>query len=152
MSWLIDRFQDFNEKASIISNDKVYTYKEFFDEVQGFIESFKGKIKKSEVVAILGDYSFENIALLLALYQNKNIIVPITSTKENEINKRLKEANVDKVIKIGDKVSIKILPFLKKHQFIQKLQQENKSGLILFSSGSTGHPKAMIRNFDNLVD
>ena len=35
---------------------------------------------------------------------------------------------------------------------IETLQNENSSGLILFSSGSTGKPKAMIHNFDNLIN
>ena len=39
-----------------------------------------------------------------------------------------------------------------KHQMIQDLQEKNNSGLILFSSGSTAKPKAMIHNFDNLVE
>ena len=43
------------------------------------------------MVAILGDHSFENIALLFALYQNKNIIVPITSEIQHEIQEKIKD-------------------------------------------------------------
>ena len=99
MNWLIDSFKIFDSKIAIIHNDKKYTYKDLADKIQEFLNDFKDRVKEGEVVAILGDYSFENIALLLALYLNKNIIVPITSTKENEIKKRLKEANCDKTIK-----------------------------------------------------
>ena len=153
MNWLIDNFKNFDKKIAIIHNDKKYTYKELLEKIQEFLNDFKGRIKQGEVIAILGNYSFENIALLLALYLNKNIIVPITSTKENEIKERLKEAYCDKTIKIEDLgFRVEDLEFKEKHQLIKNLQVKNHSGLILFSSGSTGKPKAMIHDFDNLVE
>lgn len=38
------------------------------------------------------------------------------------------------------------------YALIENLRKSNHSGLILFSSGSTGIPKAMIHNLDNLID
>ena len=153
MSWLIDNFKRFDKKIAIIYNNKKYTYKDLLDKIEEYLDYFKDKVKRGEVVAILGDYSFENIALLLALYLNKNIIAPITSTKESEIKERLQEANCDKKLKIdNEKLIIENLNCKTKHQLIKNLQNKNNSGLILFSSGSTGKPKAMIHNFDNLED
>jgi acyl-coenzyme A synthetase/AMP-(fatty) acid ligase len=152
-NWLMENFEKFNTKLAIIYNEKKYTYKELYNQINKFLNDFKNRIKKCEVVAILGDYSFENIALFLALYLNKNIIVPITTTNENEINERLKESNCDKTIKVeNEKLKIENLSFSDKHQLIKKLQNQNNAGLILFSSGSTGKPKAMIHNLDNLID
>ncbi|BAI79867.1 AMP-dependent synthetase and ligase [Deferribacter desulfuricans SSM1] len=153
-SWLIEKFKDFDSKIAILYNDKKYTYRELYEKIREFLSFFQGKnIKKGEVVALLGNYSFENLALLLALKENKNIIVPITSTKEHEIQERLKEGNVDKVLKIENSlIKVQELDSNEKHLLIKKLQEKGKSGLILFSSGSTGKPKAMIHDFDNLVD
>ena len=153
MSWLIDNFKNFNSKSAIIDNDKIYTYKQLYNKIQQFLDDFQDKLKEGEVVALLGDYSFENIALFFALYLNKNIIVPITSTKKEEINSKISEANCDKIVKIkNNKLKIKITNNPTKHQLIKKLQNSNNGGLILFSSGSTGKPKAMIHNLDNLID
>ena len=98
MSWLIYNFKKFDSQIAIIYNDKKYTYKDLLEKIQKFLNDFKDRVKEGEVVAILGNYSFENIALLLALYESNNIIVPITSIKKNEI----KEANCDETIKIED--------------------------------------------------
>lgn len=104
------------------------------------------------MVCILGDYSFLSIALLLALSENKNIIVPIASTNENEINEKIQEAFCDKVISIkNDHFFLRSLPHTNKHEMIRSLQKISHSGLILFSSGSTGKPKAMIHDFDHLI-
>jgi acyl-CoA synthetase (AMP-forming)/AMP-acid ligase II len=153
MSWLIDNFKKFDKKIAIIHNDIKYTYIDLYRKIQEYLDFFKNNIKQGEVVAILGDHSFENIALLFALYQNKNIIVPIASKNQNEIKEKLTEAYCDKTVKVNDnKIILDILKSCKKHKLIENLQLRKQSGLILFSSGSTGKPKAMIHNFDNLVD
>ena len=149
--WLVDK--DFDEKTAIIHNDKSYTYKELFDEIQKINKELLPQIKQGEVVAILDDYSFYSIALLLALYQNKNIIVPIASKVEKEMQERVKESFANKSISIKDKRYILLDNKVQtNHEMITSLQKNSSSGLILFSSGSTGKPKAMIHNFDNLVN
>lgn len=153
MNWFIDNFLKFDLKMAIVCKDESYTYKQLFEKVNDIEKTIISEIKQGKVVSILSDYSFESIALLLALYKNKNIIVPITSTLENEINDRVEESFTDNIIKMQDNsYIIENRISQDKHQMIKKLQDENSSGLILFSSGSTGKPKAMIHNFDNLVE
>ncbi len=152
MSWLIENFIHFNTKTAIIHNEKGYTYKELFLEIESIKNSHLKDIVSGDVVAILSDYSFKSIALLLALYENQNIIVPITSDLENEINEKIEESFVNKIIKIDTEYSIINKIQHSTHQMITNLQNTESSGLVLFSSGSTGKPKAMIHNFNNLVN
>ncbi len=153
-SWLLEKFSNFDSKVAIIHNEKEFTYRELYQNILDFLNFFReNNINKGENVAILGNYSFENIALFLALKENENIIVPITTIKENEIQERLEEGYVDKVIKIENGlIKIQKIENKKKHRLIIKLQKYGKSGLILFSSGSTGKPKAMIHDLDKLVE
>jgi len=154
MSWLMGNFEKFDDKIAIIHNDIKYTYKQLFDNIQDIYKNIiENKIIQGEVVSILDDYSFNSISLLLALYQNKNIIVPITTNIESEISDRIKESFSSKVIKIqNNNFDIQEYKINDTHQMIKSLQDNDNSGLILFSSGSTGKPKAMIHNFDNLVN
>ncbi len=154
MSWLTKRFQSFDDKRAIIYKGESYTYKQLYNEIEKIKMSLLAdQIKSGEVVCVLSDYSFESISLMLALADNKNIIVPITSKLQNEIEERVDESYCDKVITLDD-TAYKIVKkdSNEKHPIIQRLQQEKSAGLILFSSGSTGKPKAMIHNFDNLID
>lgn len=153
MSWFIENFKKFDDKKAIVFDDKVFTYKQLYEHIKYIEKNVIQEISKGEVVAILSDYSFESIALFLALYENKNIVVPITSKATNEIEEKIKESFSDKKIFIlNDKYKIEKISSNQKHQMIKNLQENNQAGLILFSSGSTGKPKAMIHNLDNLVN
>ncbi len=153
MSYLIENFKSFNDKVAIIDDAKEYTYAELFLQIKHIEENLLPKIKSTEVVAIVDDYSFYSISLLLALYKNKNIIVPIASTTQNEIKDRVEESFANKTISIKDaKYEVIDNHQNDTHEMINSLQQSLHSGLILFSSGSTGKPKAMIHDFDKLVN
>lgn len=169
MSFLLERFRDNTDKIAIIDDGKSYTYGEL---LEGILDLSSTTLKgiKNKVVAIIGGYSFYNIALFLALYENKNIIVPLVECNEAA----LKESMADIKISAGilefpklefpnskfhklefPNLEFPNLEFLetndKKHAIIENLFRQNHAGLVLFSSGSTGKPKAMIHDLDTLI-
>jgi acyl-coenzyme A synthetase/AMP-(fatty) acid ligase len=154
MSWLINNFKRFNDNIAIIHKNKSYTYNQIFNNIERIKKDIiKDNIYSGEVVSILGDYSFNSISLLLALYQNKNIIVPITTKIDNEVNDRIEESFTSKAISINlNEYTVNIYTVENSHPMIKSLNDTKNSGLILFSSGSTNKPKAMMHNFDNYVN
>ena len=99
MSFMLEKLKSFNSKNAIVFENTIYTYEEFVKQ----IEEYKNILNKnkifSKVVAILGDYSFYNLALFFALYENKNIIVPITSNIKKVQDDFIKESFCQTIIK-----------------------------------------------------
>ncbi|MFY9107205.1 ANL family adenylate-forming protein [Aliarcobacter cryaerophilus] len=153
MSFILDKFKSFNSKNAIVFEDRIYTYEEFVKQIKDYKNILDNHNISSKVVVILGDYSFYNLALFFALYENKNIIVPITSNIKKVQDDFIEESFCQTIIKTDEKnLLIQNLKTTFSHNMIDNLRVKNSSGLILFSSGSTGKPKAMVHNLDTLID
>ena len=164
MSFLLERFRDNTDKIAIIDDGKSYTYGEL---LEGILDLSSTTLKGigNKVVAIIGGYSFYNIALFLALYENKNIIVPLVECNETALKESMADIKINAgILEFPDSKFPKLefpnlkfpkLEFLetndKKHAIIENLFRQNHAGLVLFSSGSTGKPKAMVHDLDTLI-
>lgn len=147
-----NKFNEYSQNIAVVSEKTSYTYDELDLEISTVLSRIKIEgITSGETIFLLSDYSFTAIAWLLALYENNNIVVPITTVVEKEILERLNEVTVDVVVNLRVNNISRINNNKERHDIIKKLNSENKSGLIIFSSGSTGKPKAMVHDMDNLV-
>jgi acyl-coenzyme A synthetase/AMP-(fatty) acid ligase len=141
-------------KTAIIHNDKKYSFEDLSFEIKKYCHEIDViKIKNGEIVVILGDYSFNAIALFIALYIKKAILVPITTKVITEIEERIEQVNADWIWNLDNNKINKYekKQFIDTHQLIIDLNNKEAAGLILFSSGSTGKAKSMLHNLDNLV-
>lgn len=109
------------------------------------------EIGKGSVVGVQGDYNPETIALLLALIDHKDIFVPFSSAETN-LEKKLEIAEVEYLFKFEDtRNEFKKISKDGNSGLILSLRQSNTPGIILFSSGSTGDPKAAVHDFSKLL-
>jgi acyl-coenzyme A synthetase/AMP-(fatty) acid ligase len=153
MNCLIEKFTNFAQKNAIVIDDLTFTYEEFLKQIQKYKDILEKESVKLNVVAILGDYSFYNLALFFALIETKNILVPITTTIKKIQDEYIAESFCEIIIRTNqDDLLIEKLTQLTSHKMIDSLIEKSNAGLVLFSSGTTGKPKAMIHNLDNLIN
>jgi len=102
-------------------------------------------VHRGDVVAIIGDFDALSLATLLRLIDLSVTVVPLTAATHPEHEYFFEAAAVDVVIEGGvakrRNASWGINPLL------TKLRQSGNPGLVLFSSGTTGRPKAILHDF-----
>lgn len=101
------------------------------------------KIHGGEVVALIGDFNSQTILTFLKLIEKNVIIVPLSVDTRLDHKYFFDSALVDVVIE-GNLV--KRLTHNKKHNLIEDLKSKKHSGLVLFSTGTTGRPKAILHD------
>jgi len=143
--------ENYPDNICIIKADGRHTYRELAEQTEKYSELVSKKIPKGAIVTILSDYSFDAVAMFIALYRNKNIIVPVTTKNKMEAKLRIDESFSCFVIKLNETPEIEETANKGSHPLIESIREKGSSGLIFFSSGSTGKPKAMIHNLDKLA-
>lgn len=153
-NWLFEKIRAHADKPALVSQNQEYTYAELADVAGHFIDQMAADFPPGAVIILQSDYNFRSIALFLALLENRNIIVPVATGLEEEIRQRIQESYADFIVKPVEDGGYSFEGTGNdgpKHPLINKIVGQGHAGLVLFSSGSVGKPKAMIHDLTQLA-
>lgn len=152
---LLERMEGCREREALLGNGHEARYGDLLDSVARWgVRLTEEGIRAGRVVAFDGDYSDQTVALLLALLARSCIAVPLASATEAQKAGYLATAGADFLIDCREPRPAAVRAFAggTRHPLVEALASAGRPGLILFSSGSSGHPKAMLHDFDRLLE
>ena len=157
LEFLFKRFAESPQGEAIIWKGESFTYGWLQEKTNSWVKILNHEsIKSGTVTAIIGDFSPNFAALLLALIYKKCIITPLSKQNDEQLKEYCKIAQCEVLMYLSDQdesnFKIEKTKITATHELILALKKRSHSGLILFSSGSTGKSKAIIHHFDLLLD
>ncbi len=153
IQYFLNNFKIYNTKAAIIWHNKSYTYSEILEKIE-YWQINLNEIPEGSVVGLESDFSPITIAILFTLISKNIIIVPLDNSQSEKNTKKIEIAEIDYLIKIDHLENVEILDYKKvesKNSLYESLIKSTTPGLVLFTSGSSGHPKAAFHNFSKLL-
>jgi len=155
ITWFLERMAQWRDQPAIVWQDHPYTYGDLLDRVQRWSAELKQHaISPGQVVALEGDYSPNACALMLALIDLQTVVVPLTRAVRVHREDFLQIAEVQATIDFdeNDEWVFNRREAEVTNPLTRSLIERNTPGLVVFSSGSTGKNKAVLHDFDALLE
>jgi acyl-coenzyme A synthetase/AMP-(fatty) acid ligase len=154
--WFSERIKSFGDTPALAYGDRIVTYAGLSELVDVAAEAVRlGGIAPGAVVAYTGDFSPAGIALMFALAQAGTILVPMGTVPADEVSKRTELGEVEWLIRTDAEdgtYQIGATGQHARHRLLLELIAAGHPGLILFSSGSSGPPKAALHDLEPLLE
>lgn len=154
IDWQIARFREGAADTAMVWRDEDATYGDLFRCVEDWVNRLEASgVVSGDAVGIVGDYSPASIACLLALLKLRCVLVPMARENRDQHERFFSIAELDHVVRFdeADRGKVRPVGLCRNHPLLQQLRRANVPGLVLFSSGSTGDPKAILHGMPELL-
>lgn len=149
ISLLIERMESSSDSIALVYNKQYYSYHDLLKlSYETKIKFEKFGVSKGSAVVILGDFSINSIAAMIACFMVKATVIPITEGAYVKLKQQIDLMNPDVFVN-ALKPSLIISEYVSKlnlNDAWRQLLPKNEPGLIVFTSGSTGTPKAIMHS------
>ena len=150
---LLTRFTAYSAKPALAGAWGVMTYAELAGLVaRARHEITQLKLDRPTAFGLIGEHGPAASAWLLALAEAGHFVAPLSGNAA-EHPAKLALINAQWIV-VAESLDWKLLPRVDEpssHPLFQQLKEQGSSGLILFSSGTSGAPKAMVQDFGKLL-
>jgi long-chain acyl-CoA synthetase len=155
-TWFSDRIRAFGDAPALAYKTHLTTYAELASRIDDATSVLRGRgVGNGDVVAFDGDFDPDRIALFFGLATVGAVIVPLGTTPPAEVANRLELGEVEWQATIHpdhSAIVVKNTGTSATHPLLRSLAASGHAGLMLFSSGSSGPPKAALHDLEPLFE
>lgn len=141
-NWLLEQAKMNPNNYALLSDDKKLTYNELHEKVQFVSSQLRSTIQKGDIVGINANHSPSFVINTLAVWNLAGIVFPI--------NPNLPDEEREQQISFINCKNIAEVVTTRENQIRDEIYTVDNSALILFTSGSTNNPKAVMHTFRSL--
>jgi acyl-CoA synthetase (AMP-forming)/AMP-acid ligase II len=156
LDWLVDRFASRPEHVAFVHEDRAVTYGQLRDSIEAFrLALLEAGVRPGQRVVILGDYTPQAYALMLALARHANVVIPLTRESVVEVDTALSICGCDWQFEFQPGALMPVLSARSvpsDNALLTDFIATGAPGLVLFSSGSTGKPKGILHDLERVAN
>ena len=152
LDWLLESMARRGDADAVIDGAQVHSYRALLSAIARWTTTFADHGITGRVVSIEAEYGLEAIAAIVGAAIGGNVLVPISMAVDAHRDMFLAMAEVEYRV-IPGRAGRDIVPTGREaaHSFYQALRQAATPGLVLFSSGTSGTPKAAVHDLGVLL-
>ena len=152
LDWLIERMASQGDAPAVIEGTDVHSYAALIAAVSKWTVAFADRGIAGRVVSIEAEYGLEGIAAVIAAAMAGNVLVPISMAADAHREMFLAMAQVEvRVVPAKGVDGITMMHRHADHPYYATLRGKATPGLVLFSSGTSGTPKAAVHDLGMLL-
>ncbi len=144
-----------NDFIAVIEGNQSISYKQLLEGVKRTQKKFddEEELRKDCVIGIQSDFHITSIEYFLALLSRGNVVALLSPQNQN-IASMVQDANIEKVFSFDENSDVHVSEYtssFQNNELVQQLFDQAEPGFILFSSGTTGKPKAILHGAEKFL-
>jgi long-chain acyl-CoA synthetase len=152
LDWLLERMAQHGAADAVIEGTTVHSYDALLAAISRWARLFADRGITGRVVSIEAEYGLEAIAAIAGAAIGGNVLVPISMAVDAHREMFLAMAEVEYRVTPGNSRRLVVETGRQAaHPFYQALRRAATPGLVLFSSGTSGSPKAAVHDLGMLL-